>query len=221
MGQIGNARCLFLAVGCFAMLVGCVTIDQERAQEYNEDGVHLFRKGDYSLACESFKAALALEPENTDMMYNLAECYDRQGKTAKAEHFYRECLQRVPNHPECRHGLTSLLVRSNRRPEAVLLTSDWMAREPKLAAPYAEDGWLWFQAGDLPRAQARLQQAIAIDPQDKRALTELAQVYEAMNRQDRALVLYERILERNPKEGAISDRVNYLITNGVRRPQPD
>jgi tetratricopeptide (TPR) repeat protein len=101
------------------------------------------------------------------------------------------------------------------------MVSDWMAREPGQAGPLAEDGWLWHQIGDLPRAQARLQQAIEIDPHDKRALTEMAQVYEAMNRQDRALVLYERILERHPNDTAASDRVDYLLTSGVRRPQPD
>src|SRR5205085_1070565 len=78
----------------------------------------------------------------------------------------------------CRHALASLYVRQGHWPEATGLVRDWLAREPQRAAAYAEEGWLWRQAGDLPRAQARLQQALELDPHDPRALTELAQAYE-------------------------------------------
>src|SRR5438034_732907 len=80
------------------------------------------------------------------------------------------------------------------RAEAVRMMDAWIAREPKLSAARAEKGWLLHQAGDLPQAQAVLQEALELDPHDPRALTELGLVYEAMQRPERAVVLYERVL---------------------------
>jgi tetratricopeptide (TPR) repeat protein len=117
--------------------------------------------------------------------------------------------------------LSALLVREGRQPEAVRMVQDWLAREPKRAAAYAEDGWLWHEAGDLPRAQARFQQALALDPHDCRALTELALVYEEMQRPDRAVVLYERCLEQNPNQPDVAKRLTGLLAKGVGRPRPD
>lgn len=208
---------LALAVG----LGGCESASQERLRAYNEDGVYLFQRGDYGAARESFQAALGLKPDDPALLYNVAECYDRLGDTAKAERYYSQCLLQAPNHADCRHALASMLVRAGRKDDATHLIEDWLAREPRLAAAYAEDGWLWHQAGDLPRAQARLQQALELDPHDRRALVELALVYEAMQRPDRAVALYERVLERDPHQVEIAKRLNRLRAQGAGQPQPD
>jgi tetratricopeptide (TPR) repeat protein len=208
--------------GLALCLAGCAGTERDDlVQTYNEDGVHLFQHGDYVQARASFQAALALRPEDAALSYNLGQCYDRLGDPASAERAYSECLQRAPNHADGRHALAVLLVRGNRRDEAARMVQDWLAREPKLAAAYAEDGWLWRERGDLPRAQARLQQALELDPHDPRALIELGLVYEAMNRPDRALVLYERVLQHEPHQAEVVKRINALQAHGAGRPHPE
>lgn len=202
-------------------LGGCVAAYQERVRDYNEDGVYLFQQGNYRDARDSFQAALTLSPNDAGLLFNLGQCQDHLGEAAGAEASYHRCLQVVPNHVAARHALAALLVRTGRTPEAAHMVQDWIEREPRLAAAYAEDGWLLRQAGDLPRAQARLQQALELDAHDPRALTELALVYETLNRPDRALVLYERLLERNPRQPELTRHVNALLAKGARRPQPE
>lgn len=202
-------------------LEGCESASQERLRDYNLDGVYLFQRGDYAAARESFQAALALKPEDPGLLYNLGECYDRLGDTAKAERSYHQCLVQASNHAACRHALASMLMRIGRKDDAGRLVEDWLAREPRLAAAYAEDGWLWHQAGNLPHAQTRLQQALELDPHDARALVELALVYEAMQRPDRAAALYERVLERDPRQAEIAKRLNRLRSQGTHQPLPD
>jgi tetratricopeptide (TPR) repeat protein len=114
-----------------------------------------------------------------------------------------------------------MLVRVGRKEDARRLVEDWLAREPRLAAAYAEDGWFWRQSGDLPRAQARLQQALELDSHEPRALIELALVYEALQRPDRAAALYERVLERQPQQAEVAKRLNQLHALGAGPPQPD
>ncbi len=215
-------RMAFGFIGLTLILVGgCDTTKQARVHAYNEDGIELFQKGAYRDARDSFQAALALKPEDPGLLYNRGECFDHLGVAAKAEEDYRACLKAQPNHVPCRHALTALLVKTKREPEAQALVADWLAKEPKLAAAYAEDGYLLRMHGDLPRAQARIQQALDLDPHDERALTEMALTYEALNRNDRALVLYEKILERKPAETEVVNRVNFLLAKGAKRPHPE
>jgi tetratricopeptide (TPR) repeat protein len=209
---------LGLALG----VAGCASLTQDdRVSVYSEDGVQLFRRGDYVAARTCFQAALELRPEDPTLLYNLGECYDRLGNAAKAEHFYNACLQRAPNHAAGRHALDVLLVRSNRRDEATHMVQDWVAREPKMAAAYAEYGWLWREFGDLPGAQVRLEKALELDPHDSRALIELGLIYEAMQRPERAVVLYERVLERDPNQPDVIHRLTALQMQGVGPPRPE
>ena len=207
--------------GIVLAAAGCVPAELERVRTYNADGVYLFQRGDYVHAGQTFKVALELAPEDPNLRFNLAQCYERLGDQDRAEKVYKECLQRDPSHADAHHALCVLLVRQRRREEAVRRVEEWLAREPRLAGPYAEDGWLWHQAGDLPRAHSRLQQALQLDPQNERALAELALVYEELRRPDRALALYERSLDVSPGQPDVVRRVNRLRAQGVRYPRPD
>jgi Flp pilus assembly protein TadD len=202
-------------------LTGCISPRNERVQDYNADGIWLFQQGQYARAGEDFQAALALKPNDASLAYNLGECCHRRGAFAEAERYYSQCLQADMNHAPCRFALASLLVQTGRPAEAARLAQDWLTRDPKSADAYALDGWYAHQAGDLPRAQARLQQALELEPHNERALVEMGLVYEAMQRPERARALYERVLEDNPEQQAVKKRNEFLLTNGTKRPQLD
>ncbi len=206
--------------GLLALLAGCGPTVGERLRTYNDDAMYLFQQGDYPGARECFQAALSLQPENADLLYDVGECYDRSGNAAKAEECYNLCLKRSADHVRCRHALTALLVRTGRRKEATYQVEAWLAKDPKKPDPYAEDGWLWHQAGDLPQAQARLQQALDLDPHNLRALNELGLVYEHLGLPERAVVLYNRSLALDPRQPDITERVNQLRSRGAGAPKP-
>jgi tetratricopeptide (TPR) repeat protein len=197
-------------VAGLAWAVGaCAPTAQDRVRDYTEDGVLLYQKGSFADARDSFEVALRLRPGDADLLYNLGQCYDRLGNAA------------APDHGECWHALTVLLVKGGQRAEAVRRVEEWLRRKPELAAAYAEDGWLRGQEGDLVSARGRLQQALGIDPGNSRALTELGRIYEALDRPAYALVLYERALEANPHQPDLAQRISLLRARGVGRPHPD
>lgn len=211
----------FLAVYLVSLLLGCETTNQERLQDYTEDGVFLFGRGEYQGARESFQEALRLKPEDSGLLYNIGQCYDRQGDYAQAENSYRQCLSKEANHAESRYALTVVLYRTGRRAEANQMIQEWLAQQPGLADPYALDGWRLRQENTFPQAQGRLQQALGLDPLNVNALTELAILYELMQMPDRALVLYERALQRDPRQPSLVARINHLRSKGVNPPLPD
>jgi Tfp pilus assembly protein PilF len=208
-------------IGLLCLLCGCAETAQERVREYNDDGVVLYKKGEYVHARESFQAALALKPTDSNLLFNIGQCYEHLDQLDRAEQAFRECLRADPNHGECRHALAALLWKQDRKADASKMIEDWLATQPKLASAFALHGWLYRQVGDLPKAQARLQQALAIDGNNLLALTELAQVYEAESRPDRALYLYERALEITPDQPEIAHRVISLKSLGAGRPHMD
>jgi len=208
---------LMVALG----FAGCVSTEQERAHQYNSEGVRLYQQGNFGGAQQDFQAALQLNPGDADLVYNIGQCHERQIDLARAEQTYNECLRKAPNHVACRHALANLLIRQGRKPEATHMIEDWLIHQPRLAAAYTLDGWLWHQTGDLPRAQARLQQALELDPHDIRALTELASVYEDLHRPERAVVLYERILALDARQPQVENRLQFLLANGAGRPRPE
>jgi Flp pilus assembly protein TadD len=208
-------------LSCLIVMAGCATPDADRVRDYTQDGIQLYRRGDYAAARESFQAALQLRPGDAGLTYNVGQCYERAGDTNRAEQSYTACLQRDADHVACHHALTMLLVREGRGTDAVRSVEAWLAHSPKLAAAHAEDAWLWHQSGDLPRAQSRLQEALLLDPRDWRALSELGLIYEEQQRPDRALTLYEQSLQGNPDQPDVAKRLDDLRKKGVGRPKPD
>ncbi len=204
-----------------SVVAGCVSTDDQRLRDYDDDGILLFRRGAYGDAREEFQAALTLKPADANLLYNLGQCYDRLGQTDQAEKTYRDCLRQAPGHADCMHALTAFLVRQQRRGEADQLVGDWIRREPKSAAPYAEYGWLCAQDKDYPRALSACQHAYELDPHDVHALNQLGRLYEVMNRKDRALAMYERSLEYQPKQEEVGVLVSRLKADGVHEPHPD
>lgn len=202
------------------LVAGCVTSAQQQTQQLSAEGLRLYRSGAYAEARESFRAALALRPDDPDLLYNIARCQERL-KSAEAEPLYLRVLERAPDHLEARHALVSRRAEAGQREAARKMVDAWLKSSPNLAGPYIEDAWLRARDGDLDSARARLQQALDREPRHPRALAELARVYVKLDRPDRAIVLYERSLEANPDQPAVAREAEQLRARGVSRPRPD
>jgi tetratricopeptide (TPR) repeat protein len=214
-------RALLIILGFTLILVGCVTPEEDRARVSIDNGLRFYQQGNFAAAQQNFQAALQFRPGDADLVYNIGQCYEHQNDSPRAEQTYLGCLRQSPNHVAAHNALAALLIREGRKPEATRFVQDWLAHQPRLAAAYALDGWLWHQSGDLPRAQARLQQALELDPHDVTALTELGLVYEDLNRPERAVVLYERVLALDARQPQVENRLHVLLAKGAGRPQPE
>ncbi len=59
----------------------------------------------YLDAAKSYAQALAITPENADVLIDLGTCYRKMGRPEKAVHAYRKALNLQPDHP---NGLANL-----------------------------------------------------------------------------------------------------------------
>jgi tetratricopeptide (TPR) repeat protein len=221
---INAAMCCRLPILWLAFsvcLVGCAAPDEDRWRNFNEDGVHLFAKGDYPHALETFNYALLMRPQDPVLLFNAGQCHERLGNVKKAEELYAYCVQRDAKHGDARLAIVSLQYRTNRVAEANQQIADWLKKEPYSADAHVADAWRLRQEKAYPQAAARLQQAHSLDKQNRRVLTEMAMLHELQGQKDRALVLYEQILVREPHQIEIRERAATLTSQGVRAPMPN
>ena len=211
-----------LTLASFTMLLaGCAAPADDRIHLFNEDGVQLYAQGDFANALDSFDLALTLQPQDATLLFNVAQCYDRLGNIKAAEKYYDSCLMRSPRHADARLALVELYYRTGRKTQADPMIDEWLRQDPKSADAYVLDARRLRQARAYPEAQGRLEQALDIDPHNRRALGEQALLYEMTGMPQRAFVLYERILERDPAQAQIAQKVEQLRAQGVSRPLPD
>jgi tetratricopeptide (TPR) repeat protein len=199
----------------------CVPASHQHLRHHTEDGVHLFKQGSYADARDCFKAALALKPNDPDLLYNLGQCHARMGQHDQAESLYKECLRHNSDHGDARHAWLLLLINSDRAGEGRRMIESWRQSRPQIAGPHVEEAWLRARDGDLDDARRFYQRALDLEPRHPRALVELAGVYEKLGRPERALVLYERALVAEPNQPAVARLVSEMRKRGVGRPHPD
>jgi tetratricopeptide (TPR) repeat protein len=204
------------AIGVIA-LVGQVGCNSMASSALNSEGVRLYQSGSYQQAAATFQKAIATNPRSADAYYNLASALHKNGKLnnisadlQQAEQLYNQCLDYDPNHTECYRGLAVLLAETNRRDASYRLLEGWASRNPQLPDPKIELARLLEESNSLPQAAARLEEAIAIDPHNSRALTALGRLRESTGDTVQALANYQRSLAINRFQPAIEQRVASL-----------
>lgn len=206
------------------LAAGCGTA-QSRLQ--NSDGVRLYQQSYYQGALQRFQQALQAEPQNPDSYYNLAATYHQLGKANQkqtdldqAENYYNLCLDRNPNHRDCYRALAVLLMDEGKSEEAFRLVEGWAAKNPASPEPKIELARLYDEHGNLELAKGNLTQALANDPNNKRALAALGKVREQLGEHSQALADYQRSLYQDPAQPQVASRVQALQTALGQPPAP-
>jgi tetratricopeptide (TPR) repeat protein len=211
-----------LAVALAPLAAGC---NQMNSTALNAEGVRLYQNGNYQQAADQFNRAIAANPKSGTSYYNLAAAMHKNGKLAgrqqdlaQAEQLYNQCLEYEPNHAECYRGLAVLLGETGRQDAAFRLLEGWAARSPQLADPRIELARLLEESNNVPQASSRLVEALAIDPNNARALTALGRLREVSGDRAQALANYQRSLSINRFQPEIAARVAALQAAGIGTP---
>ncbi len=191
---------LFLLTGCSLM----------NGFAMNESGRAYFARGNYAMARDEFRRAVADDPNNINYIHNLATAAKKQGDVVAAEQTYRYALQLDPAHQPAYHGLANLLMEQNRQAEAVDLMEQWVATQPYSPAAHIEMAWLQREAGDLSGAEKSLQSALQNQPNHPIALAHLGQLYQETGQPERAVAMYQRSLSSKWNQPEVRSRMAAL-----------
>jgi tetratricopeptide (TPR) repeat protein len=205
---------LTVAGVCLVLAGGCNTLSSRAS---NAAGVRQYQLGAYPTAIQNFQQAIHRNPISPDGYYNMAATLHKSGKLnqnaadlEQAESYYNQCLDRAPNHADCYRGLAVLLVEQQRDEEAFKLLEGWAMRSPTLADPKVELARLYQEYNDRESAKEHLLDALAVAPNDARALAAMGKIREEEGDFVQALIDYQRSLMHNKFQPEVAARIAQL-----------
>ena len=206
-----------LCVG--ALLCGGCGASQEqvkKAQGHVGEGVAVW-KTDQQSAYVYFQKALKEDPNNRDAHYYVALIYAMQEKFPQAEAEIREVLDIDPDYPEGYNFLGQVLVKQNRRDEAIQAYRTALSY-PLYSTPdvaYYQLGLVLELEGDMPGASEAFTNALKVSPstvQPALVHLELGRVYYKLGEDAKARESLARaaLLDKD-KNGAIAAEAKQLM----------
>ena len=212
-----EAMAALAALAFVLVLVGRVWIVPQSAMYYNNRGHAELRAGNLAAAQQTFRRAVALDPERVVPYQNLADVYQRIGRLDEARSWYQKAIERDLNFAPAYSSLGHLYNTQGEYAQAERVLLAGLDYVEQLADPnlktltryqlLADLGWSYLEQEQLGLAQTALEAALALE-NDVKAWGEkqgvecrlslphytLAQVYEQLGRSQDARQQWEESL---------------------------
>ncbi len=164
----------------------------------------------FDRARQLLEAALADNPEDIDVVYDLAMLAEKTGDLAEMERLLRDLIQAKPDDPQAYNALGYALAdRKLRLPEARQLIEKALALAPN--DPFIIDsmGWVAFRMDQTDEALRLLRTAYSQRP-DTEIAAHLGEVLWAAGQRDEALKIWREGLQAQPENETLRETLQRL-----------
>jgi tetratricopeptide (TPR) repeat protein len=185
---------------------------------FYELGIKALDEKRYDAAVENFINAIAAEPKDYTLFFNLALAYSLQGKDAEAVPEYKKALEMKPDLYQANLNIGISLLRLKQNAEAVPYFTSAVAEKPKEYRPNYYLGAASLGSGDSAKAVLAYTSALEIDPKSPDAELGLAHALVKLNRVNEAAPHFQKAAELNP---GYRDDLLELATLYETQNQPD
>ena len=186
----------------------------------NTEGISYYSNGEYDQAMQSFQTAMRLNPDDSEIYYNIASTYQQQANRynqpallTEAEKYYRICLEKKPT-PEttvcCYRGLATTLNQRGANSEALDVLRAWEQSNPTSVEPKLEIAYLLEAQGAHQEAADALEKITAYAQNDYRGFYKLGLVREKLGQDAQALTNLQTASRLNPTDRQISEKMTTL-----------
>jgi tetratricopeptide (TPR) repeat protein len=204
--QVDERQKAPLMTGANRLLVGSAATNATGA-EAGEDrvvalvtqGNQLLAGGNYVEAARKYEQAVAIEPGDEDLHYNLAIALAKLGKTEEAKKHYEEALQIFPDHAEAHNNLGNLLMKENKLQEAIEQFQKAVKIVPENASFHNNLGTAFGRQGKVAEAIKEFAEAIKLTPTYVEARVNLANASLAAGQVDEAVTQLKEALRLQPE----------------------
>jgi tetratricopeptide (TPR) repeat protein len=164
---------------------------------FSEQGLKALDEKRYPAAVESLTQAIAADPKNYSLHFNLALAYSLMGKNAEAIPEYKKTLELKPDLYQAELNLGISLLREKQPAEAAQYLTTAAAQNAK---EYRANYYLaaaLLGTGDFNKAEQAYTTSLAIDPKSPDAELGLAHALAGENKLDDAAVHFKKAAELN------------------------
>jgi tetratricopeptide (TPR) repeat protein len=176
------------------------TGDQQagQARALFQQGVDAFRAGDHAAALQAFHSFRAQQPDNSEVLLNIALCHHALDQLAEAIAAYRGYLNAKPGHLEAQIKLGEALVQHGEFDAGLVELKAALEQRPDDALLCYNVGEIYFSAERRELAIEHYGRAIALDPALADAYLKLAYCHLALDHKAEALPHLKKYLELRP-----------------------
>jgi len=181
------------------MLPPCIALVLLLAFQTNltEQGLKALDEKRYQAAIDSFTQAVARDPKDYSLHFNLALAYSLAGKYAEAIPEYKKTLDLKPGLFEAELNLGISLLREKQGADAVPYLTDAAAQNSTQYRPNYYLAEALLGAGDAAKAEQAFTAALAIDPKAAAAELGLAHALAKQEKLDAAAAHFKKAAELN------------------------
>jgi len=165
---------------------------------------------EFDAAVRHLEAGHRLDPDNTDVLFNLAMAHQELGHYETALTCGRDVLQRQPENAAALNFVGYIQAeRGLALEESETLVRRAIAAEPDNGFYVDSLGWVLFQRGHFAGAVVELERAADLTKhQDAVILEHLGDAYRKAGRPQEALRVYGRSRELAPENGGLRDKID-------------
>jgi len=161
-------------------------------------------------AIGAFERCLALDPENRDSIFYLANSLERSNQLDRAAELYEHGISIAPNSPDLLLGLARINLRRGNVSAAKEGASIVLAKSPENTDAFLVLGLAYSEEGDLPHARMILQKGVKLADTSSALHAALARIAEREKNVPEAIQHYQRALELDPGNRDLADRLGAL-----------
>ena len=165
---------------------------------YNISGVCYKAIGQLDDAVKSFKKALAIKPDYTEVNYNLGVTLKELGQLDAAVRCYEKALSINPDHAETHNNLGVTLKELGQLDDAVKCYEKALALKPDYTEAYSNLGNAFKELGQLDDAVKCYEKALALKPDYTEAYSNLGNAFQELGQLDDAIKSYKKALSLSP-----------------------
>jgi tetratricopeptide (TPR) repeat protein len=168
-------------------------------------GEYFMEKDEFTRAQDFFRESMQLDSKNTKAQAGLSEALALEGNEVLvkgnftvARQKFEESLKYNPKNSPAYFGLAEVFSEMDKEPEAIANYEKALANDKDLTEIYVPLGILYYQQGEIAKAEDLLTKALAISPNDAQTQYFLGLIRYSQNRNQEALTAFNRSKTLDP-----------------------
>ena len=199
-----------------------ITDFPDKALLLNLRGACYENLGSLDKSADSFKKALAIQPNYLEAQYNLGVIQGKLCQIDSSIKSYKKLIEIKPTHIDARNNLGNALIQNLKFDEAIIHLKYAISVNPKFAEAHNNLGLAYLEINQVNKAIKNFEQAIKLNPNYIRAYINLGLVLKDIGQIDASVNCYKKLLNINSnstqahlclgivfkQKGQISDAIN-------------
>jgi tetratricopeptide (TPR) repeat protein len=168
-------------------------------------GEYFMEKDEFRRAQDFFRESIQLDSKNTKAVAGLSEALALEGNdelvkgnTAVARTKFEEALKYNAKNSPAYFGLAEVFAELDKDPEAIVNYEKALTNDKDLTEIYVPLGILYYQQGEIAKAESLLDKALALSPNDAQTQYFLGMIRYSQNRNDDALTAFTKAKTLDP-----------------------